>query len=162
MKSLIWSESSCLSPCLMTYKNFYYNWLILACIVLKRCAPGSLIPRPSHCPVFDHIQYVEMEGRSLEVFVTLVTSRGSDWNNDFESFFSVSLQVLEFQTFMKWKSCHSLFRMENTHSKVHCFSWTIGKIICVLRFEHQTLLLHRRDLVDKMSWSSAHLYRNLL
>ena len=47
----------------------------------------SVIPRPSYCSVFDHIQYVEMEGRGLEAFVTLVTSRGSDWKNDFESFF---------------------------------------------------------------------------
>ena len=112
---------------------------------------GSLISRPSYCSVFDHIQYVEMEGRGLEAFVTLVTSRVSDWKNDFESFFSVLLQVLESQTFVKWKSCHSLFMMENTHSKVHCFSWAIGKINCVLRFEHQ-----HSSLTEEILWTKCH------
>ena len=30
---------------------------------------ASLIPRPSHCPVFDRLQYAEMEGEGLVYFI---------------------------------------------------------------------------------------------
>ena len=31
---------------------------------------GSLVPRPSHRPVFDCLQYVKMEGEGLVYFIT--------------------------------------------------------------------------------------------
>jgi len=30
----------------------------------------SLVPRPSHRPVFDHLQYAKMEGEGLVSFIT--------------------------------------------------------------------------------------------
>ena len=50
----------------------------------------SLIPRPSHCPVFDHLQYAKTEGENLVHFITWITSVSSkvdkgvsDWKNAF-------------------------------------------------------------------------------
>ena len=39
----------------------------------------SLVPRPSHHPVFDHLQYVKMKGEGLVHFITSVSiDRGGE------------------------------------------------------------------------------------
>ena len=41
--------------------------IYIVCVVcgLCVCVECGLIPRPSHCPVFDHLQYTKTEGEGL-------------------------------------------------------------------------------------------------
>ena len=57
-------------------EGWWYWWLKLGALVLifKLLLAEvlvSLVPRPSHRLVFDHLQYAKMEGESLVCFITL-------------------------------------------------------------------------------------------
>ena len=42
--------------------------------LLPQCRDTSLVPRPSHCPVFDRLQDAKTEGEGLVSFITWMTS----------------------------------------------------------------------------------------
>ena len=79
---------------------------------------NSLIPRPSHCPVFDHLQFAKTEGEGLVHFTMWLMSVSIFVDGDGERFlikrmrlrpFLVVSVSLKFWTFTKWKTYFSLF-----------------------------------------------------
>ena len=59
---------------LLTIAQYAHHILMCIAIFQGACSWISLVPRPSHHPVFDRMQYAKMEGGGLVHFISCMTS----------------------------------------------------------------------------------------
>ena len=45
--------------------GFYWSYTLLLKLPILMCSCYSLVPRPTHRPVFDRLQYAKTEGEGL-------------------------------------------------------------------------------------------------